>query len=558
MLSRLSIKNYAIIDELEIDFSNNLNIITGETGAGKSIIVGALSLILGARADTTVLVNKKKKCIIEGIFSAIDNKAVEDFWQENQLDREDEIIIRREIAANGKSRAFINDTPVKLTQLEELSTWLVDLHQQFDVQELVQADFQLQVVDAMAGHENLLKTYRDIFQQWKTARQELMNLQQQKDQFDKEADYNQFQFEELQEAGFKENELEEIEAALKLSNNAEAIKEALLKVNFALSESEEPMVQKLKILLQQLTPFADAHPSLPPLIERLAATQIELQDIAADLEKMGDHIQYDAEKVEEMNERLSLGYKLQQKHGLHSTAELLALQEDLNRKLQTVLKIDDDILQAKKETDTLFAAAKSNAEKISAQRKKHCKPLEEKVNTLIKQVGMPNARLKIAMESVPLHASGADRVEFLFNANLPATQKMNENLFVPIRKVASGGELNRLMLSIKSLVAASMDLPSLIFDEIDTGISGEAAKQVGIIMKQLAANRQVIAITHQPQIAGKADAHFFVYKEIVQDEVKTNIRRLSKEERVLAIAKMLSGEKPTAVAMENAREMLMN
>ena len=214
MLTSLSIKNYAIIDELEIDFSNNLNIITGETGAGKSIIVGALSLILGARADTTVLVNKKKKCIIEGIFSAIDNKAVEDFWQENQLDREDEIIIRREIAANGKSRAFINDTPVKLTQLEELSTWLVDLHQQFDVQELVQADFQLQVVDAMAGHENLLKTYRDIFQQWKTARQELMNLQQQKDQFDKEADYNQFQFEELQEAGFKENELEEIEAAL--------------------------------------------------------------------------------------------------------------------------------------------------------------------------------------------------------------------------------------------------------------------------------------------------------------------------------------------------------
>jgi len=287
------------------------------------------------------------------------------------------------------------------------------------------------------------------------------------------------------------------------------------------------------------------------LLQRLQTARIELKDVADEVDRISSHINYDPQKVEELNDRLSLGYKLQKKHGVNSTNELLVIQQQLQEKLQAVLNIDEAIQQKEKETNKLLADANKAATKISEGRKKQAKPLEEKVNKLLAQVGMPNAKLKVEIKQIPLNSFGADTIEFLFDAN-------KSGQFQPVRKVASGGELSRLMLCIKSLVAQSVDLPTMIFDEIDTGISGEAARQVGIIMKELAAKRQVICITHQPQIAGKADAHYFVYKEIVKDAVKTNIRQLSTEERITAIAKMLSGEKPTAAAMENAREMVGN
>ncbi|MBK6991242.1 MAG: DNA repair protein RecN [Chitinophagaceae bacterium] len=551
MLARLSIQNYAIIDELEIEFSNKLNIITGETGAGKSIIVGALGLILGTRADSAALVNKAKKCVIEGVFNTGNKKAVTSFLKENELDADDEIVVRREIATNGKSRAFINDTPVNLSQLQQLSSMLVDLHLQFDTLEVGESDFQREVVDALAGNADLLEEYQLVFRKWQFVTKECDELKNQKQQFDKEADYNRFQFIELDEAAFKENELEEIDAELKLLSNSEGIKEALAKVYLELSESESPVPQPLKVLVNQLAAYSTYHPQLPELLQRLTSVQIELQDIAGDVDRISSTINFDLEKIEQLNERLSLGYKLQKKHGVNSSADLLALHKELEEKLQAVLNIDNAIQQKEKEANSLFTKATEIAKKLSAKRTKQVNPLEENVNELLSQVGMPNAKLKVEIKVATLNIAGTDTIEFLFDAN-------RSGQFQPVRKVASGGELSRLMLSIKSLVAASIDLPSLIFDEIDTGISGEAAKQVGIIMKDLAANRQVICITHQPQIAGKADAHFFVYKEIVNDAVKTNIRKLSTDERITTIAKMLSGEKPTAAAMENAREMLMN
>ncbi len=551
MLQKLSIQNYAIIDELEIDFSGKLNVITGETGAGKSIIVGALGLILGERADSTALVNKEKKCIVEGVFDEAGKKEIKKFLAENDFDSNDELVVRREIGANGKSRAFINDTPVTLTQLNELSSLLVDLHQQFDTLEVGESNFQREVLDALAGHYNMLEEYQAGFRQWQQLKKETEELKTQKQQFDKEADYNRFQFTELEEAGFKENELEEIDAELKLLNNSEGIKAALNKVYFELKENETPVVQQLKILLNQLNTYASYHPDLPALLQRLQSTQIELQDIADDVDRISSHINYDPERIEQISERLSLGYKLQKKHGVNSTNELLVIQQQLEEKLQAVLNIDEAILQKEKESNKLLTEATKLATKIADGRRKQVKPFEDKVNKLLAQVGMPNARLKVDIKPAELSLAGIDAIEFLFDAN-------KSGQFQPVRKVASGGELSRLMLCIKSLVAQSIDLPTLIFDEIDTGISGEAARQVGIIMKDLAAKRQVICITHQPQIAGKADAHFFVYKEIVKDAVKTNIRRLTTEERITTIAKMLSGEKPTAAAIENAREMLMN
>jgi DNA repair protein RecN (Recombination protein N) len=556
MLTRLSIQNYAIIDALEIDFSSQLNVITGETGAGKSIIVGALGLILGQRADSSALVNKEKKCVIEGVFSAAGKKTIQRFLKENDPDNyredgEDEVVVRREIGSNGKSRAFINDTPVNLSQLNELSSLLVDLHQQFDTLEIGESNFQREVLDALAGHASLLEEYQLVFRQWQRLKKETESLKQQQLQFNKEADYNRFQFSELEEAAFTADELENIDAEIKMLTNSEGIKQALSKAYFELNDSETPMVQQLKILVNQLQSYASFHPDLSTVIKRLQSAQIEIQDIADDVDRISHHINYDPEKIEQLTERLSMGYKLQKKHGVNSTAGLLEIKKQLEEKLQAVLNIEETILQKDKELAALEKSATQTAKKISDNRRKQIKPLEEKVNKLLAQVGMPNAILKVDINSTVLADAGMDAIDFLFDAN-------KSGQFQPVRKVASGGELSRLMLCIKSLVAQSIDLPTMIFDEIDTGISGEAARQVGIILKELAAKRQVICITHQPQIAGKADAHYFVYKEIVRNTVKTNIRQLTTDERITAIAKMLSGEKPTAAAMENAREMIMN
>ena len=555
MLQKLHIQNYAIIDEIEIDFSQKLNIITGETGAGKSIVMGALSLILGERAESAALLNREKKCIVEGFFSADNRKSIKQFLKENDLDAEEELVIRREIGTNGKSRAFVNDTPVNLEQLRQLSSMLVDLHQQFDTLALGESDFQRAVVDALASNAGLLQQYQSFYHQWQESKKELEELQQQKNLFTATYDYNKFLFDELEEAAFKESELENADNELKLLSNAEGIKSVLSKISYELSEGDQPVVQQLKSLLQQLQPYVAYHAKLPELTQRLQSVQIELADIAGEVDHISDHVNYDPKRIEQINERISLGYKLLKKHGLKDTGELLSLQGQLSVKLEAVLNIDEAIVAKEKALAQIQQQAADTAAKLSANRKKQIKPLEEKVNGLLAQVGMPNAKIKVVIESpaaiLSFNEYGADKIEFLFDAN-------KSNRFEPIRKVASGGELSRLMLCIKSLVAQSLDLPTLIFDEIDTGISGEAAKQVGIIMKELAAKRQLISITHQPQIAGKADAHFFVYKEIKGNAVKTNIRLLTQDERITAIAQMLSGEKPTAAALENAREMIMN
>lgn len=552
MLKKLSIQNYAIIDQLEIDFPDKLNIITGETGAGKSIILGALGLILGERADSSVLLIKERKSVIEGVFEAEAKEGIKKFLEQNDFDSAGELVIRREIAATGKSRAFVNDTPVTLNQLNELSSMLVDLHQQFDTLELSESDFQRQVLDALAGHANLVNEYRTLYQQWKVLQKEFEQLSLQKMQFDKEADYNKFQFNELEDAGFNENELEDTETELKLLSNAEDIKGTLEKVYVQLKGGESPIVQQLKILVNQLQNYSSFHAALPELIQRLQTSQIELQDIAGEIDSINGHVNYNPGRIEKLNERLSVGYKLLKKHGVNTTGELLRIKDQLQEKLQSVLNIDDMIRQKETALSETKHALTLLGAKISDGRKKQARPLEEKVNKLLIRVGMPNAKIKVGIRPLKeLNSNGADDIEFLFDAN-------RSGQFQSIRKVASGGELSRLMLCIKSLVAKKIDLPTMIFDEIDTGISGEAARQVGVIMKELAASRQVICITHQPQIAGKADAHYFVYKEIVNDAVKTNIRKLTTEERITTIAKMLSGEKPTAAAMENAREMVSN
>jgi DNA repair protein RecN (Recombination protein N) len=552
MLQKLHIQNYAIINELEIDFSDKLNIITGETGAGKSILMGALSLILGERADSSVLQQKEKKAVIEGSFKATNKKAISDFLKENDLDADDMLMIRREIAANGKSRAFINDTPVNLNQLKTLSILLVDLHQQFDTQELNSSDFQQEVLDALAGNIELLQQYRQVFFQYKKTKKELTALQTEQAAANAALDYNRFLFDELEEINLKENELEELDAELKLLSNAENIKQEITGIYYELKETEQPVVQQLKMLYSKLHALEQFHPAINELAARLQSTQLELADIADELDQVNNSINYSAERIQIVNDRISMGYKLQKKHNVTTTAELLQIKDELQEKLNQILNIGEAIQQKEKQSNELLQQCEKAAKTISDNRKKAIKPFAENVNSLLARVGMPNARF--AAEARPLDAlseMGIDTIEFLFDAN-------KSNRFEPLRKVASGGELSRLMLCIKSLVAKKLQLPTLIFDEIDTGISGEAAKQVGNIMKELSSSHQLISITHQPQIAAKADAHYFVYKAIEKDTIVTSIKLLSNDERITTIAQMLSGEKPTAAALQNAREMVGN
>lgn len=551
MLQKLRIQNYAIITELEIIFSDHLNIITGETGAGKSILMGALNLVLGERADSGVLQDKEKKCVVEAIFFVKKNEGIKAFTEKYELDSDEEILLRREIAANGKSRSFINDTPVNLSQLKELAILLVDLHQQFDTLELGNENFQRQVMDALADNATLLNQLKEKFTTYSIAKKQLEALQLQQLNANKELDYNRFLFDELEELSLKENELEELDAELKLLSNAENIKQQLGNIYFELKDSEQPIVQQLKVLQQKIQALDSFHPGLKDLYERMNSSLIELQDVADELETIDDSIRYDAQRIQTVNDRLSAGYKLLKKHGVTETAQLLAIQGELQQKLDAVVNISVEITRLEKQTNDDHAAAETIAKKISANRSGQVKSFTQKVNQLLAQVGMPNAQLKVGIINTALSATGMDTIDFLFDAN-------KSNRFEPLHKVASGGELSRLMLSVKSLVAKKLQLPTLIFDEIDTGISGEAARQVGIIMKELAAGHQIISITHQPQIAAKADAHYFVYKHVVKDKVATSIRRLTNDERITSIAQMLSGEKPTAAALENAREMVGN
>lgn len=552
MLQKLFIQNYAIIDELEVDFRDKLNIITGETGAGKSILMGALSLVFGERADSSLLLQKDKKCVVEGSFTTKGQSSIKNFLKENDLDAEEDVVIRREIAANGKSRAFINDTPVNLGQLRSLSVLLVDLHQQFDTLELNDAGFQQEVLDAQAGNGALLQEYKGLFHQYQRSKKELEELKLQQAQANATLDYNKFLFDELDTINLRENELEELDAELKLLSNAESVKQQMGAIYFELKEEERPIVPQLRALYNKLHALEQYHAEIPGLAKRLQGAQVELQDIAEELDRINVSIRYSAERIAIVNERISTGYKLLKKHGVNSTNELRAIQHELEQKLHDILNITESIQQKEGVTKDLLLQSEQLAITISGNRKKSIKPFIEKVNALLVQVGMPNARFMVELQALEnLEEHGEDRIAFLFDAN-------KSNRFEPLRKVASGGELSRLMLCIKSLVAKQLQLPTLIFDEIDTGISGEAAKQVGNIMKTLSAAHQLISITHQPQIAARADAHYFVYKAIVKDKIVTSVRLLNNDERITTIAQMLSGEKPTAAALQNAREMLGN
>lgn len=551
MLSKLHIQNYAIIDDLQISFADSLNIITGETGAGKSILMGALNLILGQRADSSVLQKQDKKCVVEGWFMIRKNKQVNDFFLANDLDHEEEILIRREITSNGKSRSFINDTPVNLSQLKALAVLLVDLHQQFDTLELSSENFQREVLDAFAGNATLLQQLKEQFEKYTKAKKGLEGLQLQQNNANKELDYNRFLFDELEELSLKENELENLDSELKLLSNAENVKQQLSAVYFELKDSDTPVVQQLKSLQNKMKLLNEYHPDIDGLSKRIQSAVIEIQDVADELQRIDDSVSFDQERIELINERLSIGYKLLKKHSVNNTDDLLRIQADLQQKLDAVLNISSSIEKGEAETKKLYAACIKSAQLISSNRNAQLKPFADKVNKLLVQVGMPNAQLKVQLQDATLSAYGTDEINFLFDAN-------KSKRFEPVSKVASGGELSRLMLSIKSLVAKKLELPTLIFDEIDTGISGEAAKQVGIIMKDLSAAHQLIAITHQPQIAARATAHYFVFKEIKGDKIITSIRLLNNDERITTIAKMLSGEKPTAAALENAREMVGN
>ena len=549
MLQKLQIHNYAIIEEIAVSFSTNLNIITGETGAGKSILMGALSLILGERAESNTLMNKEKKCVVEGHFKVLNNLPVKTFLQLNELEQEDELVVRREIAINGKSRAFINDTPVNLLQLKQLSSLLVDLHQQFDTLELGDDDFQRTVLDALAGNATLLQKYTALFTEYVAAKKDLTSLQEQQQRANAVLDYNQFLFDELEEAGLKENELEELETENKLLSNAENIKQQLSSIYFELKDSETPLVQQLKSLRNKLQSLEQYHPLIEELNKRLLGAQAELQDIADELEGIDEGVQYSPERIQIVNDKIALGYKLLKKHSVNTTAELLKIKDELQLRLNEILNISEAIEKKDKQTKESLHQCEKLAEIISVNRHQTIKPFTEKVNTLLAQVGMPNARLKVQVEKQGLTHYGYDEILFLFDAN-------KSNRFESLGKVASGGELSRIMLCIKSLVAKKLQLPTLIFDEIDTGISGEAAKQVGLIMQELAQSHQLISITHQPQIAAKANAHYFVYKTSKGDKITTSIRVLNFDERITIIAQMLSGEKPTAAALENAREMV--
>lgn len=548
MLQKLFIQNYAIIDELSIGYSPSLNVITGETGAGKSIVMGALSLILGERAESNVLRNKEKKCVVEGSFFN-KNQQVNDFLDKHELDAGEELIIRREIAANGKSRAFVNDTPVNLNQLKQLCSMLVDLHQQFDTLELGDQQFQREVVDALADNASLLQKLKDSFLDYQQAKNVLDEFKRRQQEANATLDYNRFLFDELESASFKPNELEEAEAELKLLSNAEEIKQQLGALFFELKESEQPIIQQIKVLVNKLHGMRQFHAEIEELETRLQSAQYELTDIADNIDRINDTVQYNPERISYINERMSTGYKLLKKHGVTATNELLELQEKLQLKLNDVVNLGESIAAKETEVKVLLDKCEALADQVSVNRNKAIKPLIEQVNQLLVRVGMPNARIKIELVATGLNQFGKDSVVFLFDAN-------KSNRFEPLSKVASGGELSRIMLCIKSLVAKKLKLPVLIFDEIDTGISGEAAKQVAIIMKDLAKEHQVITITHQPQIAAKATAHYFVYKTEKAKQITTSIRLLGENERIEAIAQMLAGENPTPVALKNAREMI--
>ncbi|TZF81898.1 DNA repair protein RecN [Pedobacter sp. BS3] len=552
MLSRLFIQNYALIDTLDISFSNQLNILTGETGAGKSIILGALSLILGQRTESRYLVNQQQKCIIEGTFS-IGNYQLNGFFEDNDLDYQNETLLRREIAADGRSRAFINDTPVTLSVLKQLGEQLIDIHSQHATLEINDDAFQLLVVDVMAGNKALLSRYRDTFSAYRKKQAELEVLIRESEQAKADADYLQFQFDELEKAALNDDEeQQQLELELGALSHAEEIKRNLLAALILISEGENPAGVQLKESLAMVRQSEKFNPRLSDLSTRLESLLIELKDIQAEIEQVEQHTLIDEERLLTVNERLDSIYSLQKKHRVSTIAELKAIRDTVSDKLNSMLFTDEAIETLKADLKLLFAELVDLADNLSASRNEIIPQLEQKISTLLADVGMPDAVLKIENTTFSddnLNINGRNAIRFLFSANKGQAP-------APMNKVASGGELSRLMLCIKSLISRHIALPTIIFDEIDTGISGEIALKVGNMMEKLAEDMQVIAITHLPQIASKGNAHYRVYKYEESGITLSNITRLSPDERVEEIAKMLGGANPGEHAVSHARELI--
>jgi len=549
VLNYLSVKNYALIDSLEIEFNKGLSIITGETGAGKSILLGALSLILGQRADGSVLKNKELKCVIEGSFS-ISAYQLEEFFKQNEIDFEPTAVLRREINPAGKSRAFINDTPVNLNVLNDLGFKLLDIHSQHQNLNLNDSGFQLNIIDTFAGNSELLDLYRVQYQEYIHLKKKLETLIADAGRSKDDFEYFQFQFDELEKAKLLENEQEVLENEQIALNHTGEIQRNLGLIFNLLSENEESVILGLNESYKaanQTTPYLS---NMSGFAERLESAYIEIKDIALEIEKMASHIHFDPDRADFVNERLNLIYNLQKKHKVSTVEELIAIKKDFFDRINDIESFDERLKSLQNAFEKQKVKLTDLAEKLSKKRKKTFLDIEKYVIDQLKALGMPNAAFQITAEQhADFTINGIDKINFLFSANKNAEVQN-------ISKVASGGEISRLMLSIKSLISKSASLPSIIFDEIDTGVSGEIAYKMGSIMLHMSEFMQVISITHLPQVAAKGNTHYKVYKEEGANHTTTRIIKLNDEERLLEIAKMLSGENLSQQALENAKVLL--
>lgn len=549
MIRSLNIKNFAIIDEVSLAFEGGLTIITGETGAGKSILLGALNLILGGRVDSKMFFNQDDKCVIEAEFD-ISDYDLYGFFEEEDLDFDQHVIIRREILPSGKSRAFINDTPVNLKALQHLSSQLIDIHEQFDTLSIQTENFQRNALDALARHKDKIKSYETEFKEYAQAVKSLEELRSTSDKQEAEQEYRQFLFDELEALHLTEGIQNMMESELAILENAELIKKNLNAAYQHLSESDNSIFQQLRevnLLLQAVSKFNDG---IGGLSERLEQVQYEIEDIAVSLEQIADKTEFDPEKTNIFQTKLDEIYRLLKKHKLQNSDQLMAMRNQLELQLNGEGDVGEMLAKLEKKIVELLAHLKSTGAEISKGRKSAALVLESKVNEMLQQLNMPNALLKVHLyESEQPGPHGLEQISYLFSANKGSVP-------AEIRTVASGGELSRLALSIQSLVASSIPLPTMVFDEIDSGVSGAVSLKVGNILRTLSDKHQVIVITHSPQIAAKANKHYHVYKTDIGTQTKTYVRELSVDERIASIAIMLSTDPPTKAALENARELM--
>ncbi|WP_341221383.1 DNA repair protein RecN [Polaribacter atrinae] len=549
MLTQLSINNYALINHLSIDFSSGLSIITGETGAGKSILLGALGLVLGNRADLSSLKDTSTKCIVEAKV-ALSSYNLEEFFKEVDLDYEAETIIRREILPSGKSRAFVNDTPVTLSVLNQLRTKLIDVHSQHQTMQLSDNSFQFTILDALAKNTAKIASYKRGFSQLSKLKKELAVLEAEQKEANKQYDYNLHLFKELEEAKVKVDEQEDLEERLEKLNNIEDIKDNLSEA-LSITVNDEIGIQNLLNTLEnRLSKIAPFSKEYQDLSERVTSVKIEIDDIVSELENANENVDFNPNEAEEINDRLQLLYNLQKKHTVGNNVELIQVFEALSDKVAQVESADEVINEKQKEINDVSEKLDKVADLISKARKNSIPKLTKELQTLLTDLGMENARFSIKIKATKNYFSnGKDELEFLFSANKGGS-------FGELKKVASGGELSRIMLSVKTILSENTQLPTIIFDEIDTGVSGEVSNKIAAIMQQMSKNMQVIAITHLPQIAAKGSNHYKVYKEEVKGVTTTNLKQLSTEERIVEIAEMLSGKDISDSALTHAKELL--